>query len=72
MVKKGEGLLKDHIQVFGLADSVTVMTSSKIGNTEGKEKEGLINSAELERASEEQERIISIAFALVILERSGM
>lgn len=72
MVQKGEGLLKDPIQVFGSADSVIVMTSSKIGNTKGKEKEDTINSAELERDREEQERIISIEFALVILVHSGM
>lgn len=65
MVDKWEGWLKDHIQDFGLGDSVTVMKASKIGNTKGKKipesfTEDIITSAERERAKKEEDRMHSL------------
>ena len=48
-----------------MGDSVTVMKAIKIGNTKGKKRaesftEDIINSAELERAKKEEDRMHSL------------
>ena len=75
MVDKREGWLKDHIQDFVMGDSVTVMKASKIRNTKGKKRdesftEDIINSAELEMAKKEEDRMhpcIGIVILMIVL-----